>query len=92
MAIAREDLGFQKKLLEQAEKMAAAARIPGNYFRRETRQSEPEILLSRLIDRTLRVPRLSILVGLALAASVYVPGSPLIICTSVSPLASPVLM
>lgn len=36
------------------EKMAAAGRIPGNYFRRETRLGEPEILASRLIDRALR--------------------------------------
>lgn len=40
--------------VDYREKMAAAARIPGNFFRRETRQSGREILISRLVDRTLR--------------------------------------
>ncbi len=40
--------------VEYREKMAAGGKIPGNYFRREGRISEREILTSRLIDRSLR--------------------------------------
>jgi len=36
------------------QKLAAAGRIPGGYGRREGRQNELEILLSRLIDRSIR--------------------------------------
>ncbi|QJC37822.1 polyribonucleotide nucleotidyltransferase [Enterobacteriaceae endosymbiont of Donacia bicoloricornis] len=36
------------------EKLYAAGRIPGNFFRREGRPSENEILISRLIDRPIR--------------------------------------
>ncbi|QJC32560.1 polyribonucleotide nucleotidyltransferase [Enterobacteriaceae endosymbiont of Donacia dentata] len=36
------------------EKSYAAGRIPGNFFRREGRPSEGEILISRLIDRPIR--------------------------------------
>jgi polyribonucleotide nucleotidyltransferase len=36
------------------EKMYAAGRIPGSYFRREARQGEHEILASRIIDRPCR--------------------------------------
>ena len=34
--------------------MAAAGKIPGNFFRRETRLSDYEILISRLVDRAVR--------------------------------------
>ncbi len=41
--------------VEYSEKMYAAGRIPGNYFRREVgRPSENETLTSRLIDRPIR--------------------------------------
>ena len=41
--------------VEYAEKMYAAGRIPGNYFRREIgRPSEAETLVARLIDRPIR--------------------------------------
>ncbi|QJC38221.1 polyribonucleotide nucleotidyltransferase [Enterobacteriaceae endosymbiont of Donacia marginata] len=36
------------------EKLYAAGRIPGNFFRREGRPNENEILISRLIDRPIR--------------------------------------
>lgn len=36
------------------EKTYAAGKIPGGYFRREGRPSEQEILISRLIDRSIR--------------------------------------
>lgn len=45
---------FLPLTVEYRERMAAVGRIPGNYFRRETRQNEGEILVSRLIDRSLR--------------------------------------
>ena len=46
--------GFLPLTVDYREKMSAMGRIPGNYFRRETRQNEHEVLVSRLIDRTLR--------------------------------------
>jgi len=40
--------------VDYQEKFAAAGRIPGNFFRREARLSEYEILISRLVDRAIR--------------------------------------
>ncbi|MBI4468960.1 MAG: polyribonucleotide nucleotidyltransferase, partial [Acidobacteria bacterium] len=40
--------------IDYRENNYAAGRIPGNYFRREGRPTEKEILTSRLIDRPLR--------------------------------------
>lgn len=40
--------------VDYQEKTYAAGRIPGSFFRREGKQSENEILVSRLIDRPLR--------------------------------------
>ncbi len=49
------DLGFFPLTVEYAEKMYAAGRIPGSFFRREIgRPSERETLVSRLIDRPIR--------------------------------------
>jgi polyribonucleotide nucleotidyltransferase len=46
---------FLPLTVEYQEKIYAAGRIPGNYFRREIgRPSEKEILTSRLIDRPIR--------------------------------------
>lgn len=45
---------FFPLVCEYVEKSYAAGRIPGNYFRREGKQSEHETLTSRLIDRPLR--------------------------------------
>ncbi len=39
---------------DYVEKMYAAGRVPGSYFRREARQGEHEILASRIIDRPCR--------------------------------------
>ncbi|MBM9536875.1 polyribonucleotide nucleotidyltransferase [Desulfobulbus alkaliphilus] len=48
-------LGFLPLTIEYQERMYAAGRIPGSYFRREIgRPSEKEILTCRLIDRPLR--------------------------------------
>ncbi len=47
--------GFFPLTVEYAERMYAAGRIPGSYFRREIgRPSEHETLVSRLIDRPIR--------------------------------------
>jgi len=49
------DKGFFPLTVEYTEKMYAAGRIPGSFFRREIgRPSERETLVSRLIDRPLR--------------------------------------
>ncbi len=40
--------------VEYREKSSSAGRIPGNFFRREGRPSEREILVSRLTDRPIR--------------------------------------
>ncbi len=40
--------------VDYQEKFAAIGRIPGNFFRRESRLSENEILTSRLVDRAIR--------------------------------------
>ncbi|MEZ4475372.1 MAG: hypothetical protein R3F60_32165 [bacterium] len=45
---------FLPLTVEYRERAAAAGRIPGNFFRREGRPGEHEILVSRLIDRSLR--------------------------------------
>ena len=50
-----KDMGFLPLTIEYLERMYAAGRIPGSYFRREIgRPSEKEILTCRLIDRPLR--------------------------------------
>ncbi|MDX2163236.1 MAG: polyribonucleotide nucleotidyltransferase [bacterium] len=51
---AREGIDFFPLSVEYEEKLYAAGRIPGSYFRREGRPSEGAILIARLIDRTLR--------------------------------------
>jgi polyribonucleotide nucleotidyltransferase len=50
-----KDMGFLPLTIEYQERMYAAGRIPGSYFRREIgRPSEKETLTCRLIDRPLR--------------------------------------
>lgn len=53
-AHAREGIDFFPLSVDYEEKLYAAGRIPGSYFRREGRPSEQAILTSRLIDRPLR--------------------------------------
>ncbi len=49
------DKGFFPLTVEYSERMYAAGRIPGSFFRREIgRPSERETLVSRLIDRPIR--------------------------------------
>jgi polyribonucleotide nucleotidyltransferase len=51
---AKEGLDFFPMTIEYRENTFAAGRIPGNYFRREGRPSEKEVLTCRLIDRPVR--------------------------------------
>ena len=50
----REGQNFFPLSVDYQEKFAAAGRIPGNFFRRETRLNDYEILTSRLVDRVVR--------------------------------------
>ncbi len=52
--VERENVDFLPLTVDYQEKAYAAGRIPGGFFRREGRQSEKEILTSRLIDRPIR--------------------------------------
>jgi polyribonucleotide nucleotidyltransferase len=47
-------LPFFPLTVEYRERMYAAGKIPGGFFKRETRPGEQEILSSRLIDRPIR--------------------------------------
>ncbi len=51
---AREDVDFMPLTVEYREKYAAAGRFPGGFFKRETRPSDYEVLIARLVDRALR--------------------------------------
>jgi polyribonucleotide nucleotidyltransferase len=51
---AREGQEFFPLSVDYQEKFAAAGRIPGNFFRRETKLSDYEVLTSRLVDRAIR--------------------------------------
>jgi len=50
----RPGINFFPLTVDFEEKLYAAGRIPGSFFRREGRPSEQAILLSRLVDRPLR--------------------------------------
>ena len=50
----REGIDFFPLSVDYEEKLYAAGRIPGSFFRREGRPSEGAILTSRVIDRPLR--------------------------------------
>ncbi len=54
MGSPRPGLNFFPLSVDYEEKMYAAGRVPGGFFRREGRPSEGAILTSRVIDRTLR--------------------------------------
>ncbi len=51
---AREGQPFFPLSVDYQEKFASAGRIPGNFFRREARLSDYEIITSRLVDRAIR--------------------------------------
>jgi polyribonucleotide nucleotidyltransferase len=49
-----QGINFFPLTVEFEERLYAAGRIPGSFFRREGKPSEQAILMSRLIDRPLR--------------------------------------
>ncbi len=51
---ANPGVDFLPLTVDYREKFYAAGRIPGNFFRREARPSDDEILTMRLVDRVLR--------------------------------------
>jgi len=51
---AKEDVDFMPLSCEYKEKYGAVGRFPGGFLKREGRPSDYEILISRLIDRSLR--------------------------------------
>ncbi len=51
---AKENVDFMPLSVEYREKYAAAGRFPGGFFKRESRPSDYEVLISRLVDRALR--------------------------------------
>ena len=51
---AKDDCDFMPLSVEYKEKYAAVGRFPGGFLKRESRASDYEILVSRLIDRALR--------------------------------------
>lgn len=51
---AKPDQSFFPLSVDYQEKFAAAGRIPGNFFRRETKINDYEILICRLVDRAIR--------------------------------------
>ncbi|MEY3367717.1 MAG: hypothetical protein RI973_872, partial [Bacteroidota bacterium] len=50
----KEGQSFFPLSVDYQEKFAAAGRIPGNFFRRESKLSDYEVLISRLVDRAIR--------------------------------------
>jgi len=51
---AKEDVDFMPLSVEYKEKYASSGRFPGGFLKRESRPSDYEILISRLVDRALR--------------------------------------
>ena len=51
---AKPDQSFFPLSVDYQEKFASAGKIPGNFFRRESKLSDYEVLISRLVDRAVR--------------------------------------
>ncbi|MFT7591563.1 MAG: polyribonucleotide nucleotidyltransferase, partial [bacterium] len=51
---AREGVNFLPMSVDYQEKFAAVGRVPGSFLRREGRLSDYEVLICRIVDRTLR--------------------------------------
>ena len=51
---AREDTDYMPLSVEYKEKYASSGRFPGGFLKRESRPSDYEVLISRLVDRVLR--------------------------------------
>ncbi|MDR2708679.1 MAG: polyribonucleotide nucleotidyltransferase [Elusimicrobiota bacterium] len=50
----KEGIDFMPLTVDYREKMYAAGKIPGGFFKREAKPRDNEILVSRLIDRSIR--------------------------------------
>ncbi len=51
---AKENAPFFPLSVDYQEKFASVGRIPGNFFRRESKLNDYEVLISRLVDRAIR--------------------------------------
>ncbi len=51
---AKENQPFFPLSVDYQEKFASVGRIPGNFFRRESKLNDYEVLISRLVDRAVR--------------------------------------
>jgi polyribonucleotide nucleotidyltransferase len=51
---AKEGQPFFPLSVDYQEKFAAVGRVPGNFFRRESKLNDYEVLISRLVDRAVR--------------------------------------
>jgi polyribonucleotide nucleotidyltransferase len=51
---ANEDVDFLPLMVDYREKFSSIGRFPGGFLKRESRPSDSEILVSRLVDRALR--------------------------------------
>jgi polyribonucleotide nucleotidyltransferase len=51
---AKEDTDFMPLSVDYKEKYASSGRFPGGFLKRESRPSDYEVLISRLVDRALR--------------------------------------
>jgi len=51
---AKDDVDFMPLSVDYREKFAAAGRFPGGFLKRESRPSDDEVLIGRLVDRALR--------------------------------------
>ncbi len=51
---AKEDVDFMPLSVDYKEKFASSGRFPGGFMKRETRPSDYEVLIARLVDRALR--------------------------------------
>ncbi len=51
---AKEDLDFLPLSVDYQEKFASVGRIPGSFLRRESRLSDYEVLICRIVDRAIR--------------------------------------
>ena len=52
--VAKEGVDFMPLSVDYQEKFASTGKIPGGFLKRESRLSDYEILISRLVDRALR--------------------------------------
>lgn len=51
---ANDDVDFLPLMVDYREKFSAAGRFPGGFLKRESRASDAEVIVSRLVDRALR--------------------------------------